>query len=87
MTTDHYPEHVTERQRLAEETLEQTGHEALVIASGTPFRYFADDQDAPIRPTPHFAHWVPLAGPYHLLLIRPGEKPKLIRYAPEVASA
>jgi Xaa-Pro dipeptidase len=78
-----YKEHLAERQRLAEQALEATGFEALVLSSGTPFRYFADDMDAPHHSSPHFAHWVPLAGPYHLLLIRPGEKPRLIRYAPE----
>ena len=78
-----YAEHVAERQRLAGEALAATGFDALVLSSGTPFRYFADDMDAPHHPNPHFAHWVPLPGPHHLLLIRPGEKPKLVRFAPE----
>ena len=58
-----YSEHVAERQRLAEQALAATGFDALVLSSGTPFRYFADDMDAPHHTNPHFAHWVPLAGP------------------------
>jgi Xaa-Pro dipeptidase len=78
-----YAEHVKTRRRKAEEALEAAGFDALVIHSGTPFRYFADDMDAPFRTTPHFAHWVPLGGPHHLLLVRPGQRPKLVRVAPE----
>jgi Xaa-Pro dipeptidase len=83
MTKSLYAEHVAERQRKAEAALAATGFDALVISSGAPFTYFADDQDAPFHETPHFAHWVPLRGPHHLLLIRPGVKPRLVRYAPE----
>lgn len=78
-----YLQHTAERQRLAEAALAETGFDALVLHAGTPFRYFADDQDAPFRTNPHFAHWVPMTGPYHLLLVRPGEKPVLARVSPE----
>ena len=44
-----------------------------VLSRGAPFTYFADDQDAPFHPTPHFAHWVPLEGPRHLLARAPGQ--------------
>jgi Xaa-Pro dipeptidase len=83
MATEHYVEHVQELQRRVEEVLEATDYEGLVLHSGTPLRYFADDNDAPFHATPHFAHWVPLEGPNHLLLIRPGEKPFLVYFAPE----
>lgn len=75
--------HLADRQRTVAESLAQTGHEALVISSGKVYTHFADDQDAPFKPTPHFAHWCPMAGPHHLLIIRPGQRPRLIRYAPE----
>jgi Xaa-Pro dipeptidase len=80
---EFYAAHVRERQRVAETALAAAGFDALVISSGKPFTYFADDQDAPFKPTPHFAHWVPLLGPHHLLVIRPGKKPLLARFAPE----
>lgn len=81
--TDLYAAHVAHRQERAEQILKETGHDALVLHSGTPFRYFADDQDAPFRRTPHFAAWVPMQGPHHLLIIRPGQQPLLVRHAPE----
>ena len=64
--------HVAERQRTTEAALAAANFDGLVIQSGAPFTYFVDDQDAPLRTTPHFAHWCPLEGPFHLLYIRPG---------------
>ncbi len=78
-----YAEHIAARQRTTEAALAATKFDALVISSGAPFTYFVDDMDAPLHETPHFAHWVPLRGPHHLLLIRPGHKPRLVRFAPE----
>ena len=60
--------------------LEKTGFDALLIHSGTPLkRTEADDQYWPLRPTPHFQHWLPLAEPGCALLIVPGRKPHLFR--------
>jgi Xaa-Pro dipeptidase len=78
-----YAAHVDERRRKADAALAASGYDALVISSGKPFTYFADDQDAIFRESGHFAHWVPLRGPHHLLLVRPGAKPRLVRVAPE----
>jgi Xaa-Pro dipeptidase len=75
--------HIADRQRTTAEALAHTGFEALVISSGRVYTHFADDQDAPFHPTPHFAHWCPMAGPHHLLVIQSGRRPRLIRYAPE----
>jgi hypothetical protein len=79
MVAKLYPAHVTERQKKAEAALAAAGYDGLVIQSGNPFTYYADDQDAPFHPTPHFAHWLPLDGPQHLLLVRAGKKPRLVR--------
>jgi len=75
--------HIADRQRTTAEALAQTGFEALVISSGKAYTHFADDQEAPFHPTPHFAHWCPVAGPHHVLVLRPGHRPRLIRFAPE----
>lgn len=83
MSANLYPDHVRERQKRAEAALAATGYDALVVHSGTPLTYFDDDQDAPFRPTPHFAHWMPLDGPNHLLVVRPGKRPLLVRVKPE----
>jgi Xaa-Pro dipeptidase len=81
--TEHYAAHVATRQKNADAALAATGYDALVLHAGVPHTYFADDQDAPFHPTPHFAHWVPAPGPHHLLLVRPGAKPLLVYVAPE----
>lgn len=78
-----YADHVRTRQRKAEAALAAAGFDAMVVQSGRPFTYFADDQDAPFHATPHFAHWVPLDGPRHLLAVRPGKKPLLVRVKPD----
>jgi Xaa-Pro dipeptidase len=82
LTTLFYA-HIAERQRTTDEALAQTKFDALVISSGQAYTHFADDQDAPFHSTPHFAHWCPMAGPHHVLVLRPGHRPRLIRYAPE----
>ena len=78
-----YAEHIRVRQSKAEAALVAAGFDAMILQSGTPFTYYADDADAPFRPTPHFAHWVPMEGPKHLLHVRPGKKPKLVRVSPD----
>lgn len=79
---DLYRAHVAERQRTTERALSETGFDRLLLHSGVPFTYFADDNDAPFHPTPHFAHWAPVEGPGHVLEVRPGKKPRLVRYQP-----
>ncbi len=79
---DLYRAHVAERQRTTERALAETGFDRLLLHSGVPFTYFADDNDAPFRPTPHFAHWAPVEGPGHVLEVRPGKRPRLVRCEP-----
>src|SRR5947199_5174307 len=72
--------HVTEIARGVSQALEKTGFAAVAIHSGTPVkRTQADDQYWPLRPTPHFQHWLPLAEPGCLLIVVPGRKPVLVR--------
>ncbi|TMA13949.1 MAG: Xaa-Pro dipeptidase, partial [Deltaproteobacteria bacterium] len=60
--------------------LDKTGFDALAVHSGAPLkRTGADDQYWPLRPTPHFQHWLPLAEPGCLLIVVPGRKPVLVR--------
>jgi Xaa-Pro dipeptidase len=83
MIAQLFDEHILVRERKAADALESTGFDTLVISSGEPYTYFADDNDAPFHPVPHFAHWCPLPGAHHLLRVEPGRKPRLVRYAPE----
>jgi Xaa-Pro dipeptidase len=78
-----FAHHVERLQGETEKALAETGHASLVVSSGAPITYFADDQDAPFHPTPHFAHWCPLGGPHHVVHVVPGRRPRLLRYAPE----
>lgn len=77
-----YAAHVKEREDRTARALTETGFDRLLVHSGLPFTYFADDQDAPFRTTPHFAHWAPVEGPGHLLDFVPGKKPRIVRLVP-----
>jgi Xaa-Pro dipeptidase len=76
-------EHLRVRMAYAGQALAAHGLDTLVISSGAPFTYFADDQDAPFNTIPHFRHYCPATGPHHVLKLQPGQKPLLVRYAPE----
>jgi len=78
-----FRDHLDTRMAALAPALEATGYDTLVISSGQPFTYFADDQDAPFNAIPHFRHHCPLEGPHHLLMLKPGQKPRLVRFAPE----
>ncbi len=77
-----YTQHVKEREETVSRVLSETGFDRLVIHSGKAFTYFSDDQEAPLHRTPHFAHWTPVDGPRHLLLIAPGKRPRILRVTP-----
>jgi len=78
-----FSKHVARLRAETEKALAASGHDSLVVSSGSPLTYFADDRDADFKPVPHFQHWCPLGGPHHLLHLVPGRKPRLVRYAPE----
>jgi Xaa-Pro dipeptidase len=71
--------HVGELERRYARALSDNGYDGLVIHSGMPkTRTEFDDQYWPLRPTPEFQHWLPLAQADSALLIRPGQRPKLV---------
>src|SRR3954471_7732946 len=72
--------HVEELSGRVARVLDECGITALTVHSGTPQkRTAADDQYWPLRPTPHFQHWLPLAEPGCLLIVEPGKRPVLVR--------
>jgi Xaa-Pro dipeptidase len=82
-----FAEHVRTISRHAEEALSISriaGHpfDGIVLHAGTQATYHADDHVIPFVPTPHFARFVPVGGPDHLLLFVPGEPPRLVRVVP-----
>src|ERR1700682_6420879 len=77
---DLYRGHIEVVSRGVAAALDKTGFAALVVHSGTPQkRTDADDQYWPLRPTPHFQHWLPLAEAARLLLAVRGRSPVLVR--------
>src|SRR5439155_5452483 len=76
--------HVEQLSREVAAALEKSGFDALAVHSGAPLkRTDADDQYWPLRPTPHFQHWLPLADPGCLLIVVPARKPVLVRPRPQ----
>ena len=77
-----YKEHIKERVQTYSKILSDLRYDGIVISSGTPYTYFADDQDAPFKPTPHFSHWTPYKGARSLIHFQPNKKPKLVQFKP-----
>jgi Xaa-Pro dipeptidase len=77
-----YLAHVADLGRRTDSVLAKEGWDALVIHSGSLVkRSQFDDQFWPLRPCPHFAHWLPLVEPECAVVVRPGHRPKLVRTA------
>lgn len=68
--------------KTASQTLFETGFDTLVLGAGSQMVYYADDAEPPFHSNPHFASWAPLRGPHHAIVVKPGVKPRLIRWAP-----
>jgi Xaa-Pro dipeptidase len=73
-----YVDHVAEIERRYAPVLAQAGYDALAIHSGSyKLRTEFDDQSWPLRPTPHFQHWLPLSQADCALIVHPGQRPTL----------
>ena len=55
----------------------------VLFHAGREAKYHADDQVIEFRPTAHFRRWVPLDGPEHVVLARPGRTPRVVRVRPK----
>lgn len=82
-----YGEHLRTLDRILSDALERSaamgqGFDAVLFHAGCESFYFADDRPIVFRETPHFKRYVPLRGPEHCLLARPGRRPLLVRVAP-----
>ncbi len=77
--TELYREHVEQLDTRYAHALASCGYEAAIIHSGIPKkRTEFDDQYWPLRVTPHFQHWLPLAEPDCAVAFVAGQRPKLI---------
>lgn len=81
---DTYANHLAHLQQGAEAALARCGFDALLIASGVEKYAFLDDRPYLFQTNPHFKHWLPLtAHPDSWLVIRPGQKPRVIYFQPD----
>jgi Xaa-Pro dipeptidase len=77
-----YVDHVADLQIRYARVLAEHRWDAVIVHSGTPQkRSTFDDQYWPLRPVPHWQHWLPLVEPDSALIVRPGRSPKLLRTA------
>lgn len=86
--THLYPEHLAALDRFLTDALERAGRKGLgldgvIFHSGRARTYHADDRPIELRPAAHFRRWVPaLDGPEHVVLARPGRRPRVVRVHP-----
>jgi Xaa-Pro dipeptidase len=74
-----YLDHVADLDARFGRVLSELGWDAVVVESGAAARKSQfDDQYWPLRPCPHFQHWVPLAQAGCALVVRPGQKTTLL---------
>ncbi len=78
-----FREHIAKMTATSSKALAETGFDALVLGAGSQMVYYADDMEPPFRSNPHFASYCPLKGPHHAIVVKPGAKPRLIRWAPK----
>ncbi len=57
--------------------------DGVLFHAGRASVYHRDDQEVAFHPTPHFVRYVPLEGPEHCVLARPGKRPLVVRVAPK----
>jgi len=75
-----YFDHVADLAQRYAVVLDGVGWDAVVIDSGSLIkRSEFDDQYWPLRPLPHWQHWVPLVEADAAIVVRPGRKPTLVR--------
>jgi len=84
---DLYRAHLATLDRILGDTLDRAGAkglatEGVVLHAGRLATYHADDHLIHFQPTPHFRRWVPLDGPEHVVLARPGRTPRVVRVRP-----
>ncbi|WP_394843440.1 Xaa-Pro dipeptidase [Pendulispora brunnea] len=77
--TSLYREHIEDLSRRYGKALTAAGFDGIVIHSGTlQLKSLVDDQYWPLRPTPHFQHWVPVCEPDCAIVLQVGKAPVFI---------
>lgn len=84
---DLYRHHLAALDGWLRDALERAGRagvalDGVLFHAGRARTYHRDDEEIPFRSGFHFRRWCPAAGPEHLVLARPGERPKVARVRP-----
>ncbi len=84
---ENYRSHLKTLDSYLAEALEHAGRKGLLLDgvlfhSGRLATYHRDDELIVFRPSAHFRRWVPLDGPEHAVLARPGRRPLVVRVRP-----
>ena len=82
-----YAAHLDTVLRSHERALERSAaagraYESVIVHAGSELYVHRDDQPYPFRPHFHFTRLLPLPGPDHLVEIRPGCRPRVLRVVP-----
>ncbi len=76
-----YPQHVAHLRNLYERAVDGE-FEGVLLHSGSPGCYFADDREISFQAYGHFGHWLPVNRPHQFLLVRSGRKPVYYQVVP-----
>jgi len=78
-----FEDHLHQLQQRWETAITSTGYDMALVSAGADSTYLFDDLTHPFRANPHFAQWFPDNHVQNCeLLIKPGQKPTLLFFAP-----
>ena len=85
---EHYPRHLETLDHHLTESLAVADRlglaiEGVLFHAGRLAYQHRDDRPFNFATTPHFRRWLPLEGPDHVILARPGQKPHVVRVQPQ----
>lgn len=87
ITTDLYRDHLATLDTMLADAVERAGKrgvaiDAVLFHAGRERTYHRDDEIIAFHPTPHYRRWIPVDGPEHVVLARPGATPKVVLVQP-----
>ena len=81
-TENLYSQHIAALTDRADEILETTETDSILLHSGCENHYFGDDRGIPFQSYGHFCHWLPLNVPNQFIWLRSGHKPTYLKVIP-----
>lgn len=80
---DLYADHLRATTARADQALAASGHDGLVVGSGSLRYLYLDDSTYPFKPNPRYRAWLPDATPDSFVVYRPGDRPRLVFHQPD----